>query len=404
MGPLKDQIRESAQQAAQELLKPALQQASQQAIQYAAKEGPRMVKEQIPMILDRAGFDSPQDAIKQGVGKVGEAISDSGGISGIAGKMLSKVGRKSKGGAQATGYGKGRRMPVQQELWVSLPVQEVYQGWTEYKRWPEFMHRVNGSDPDISEDSVKLRITEKMWMFTRPFTAEITMQRPNEVIRWKSVSGPSHVGLIAFHDVGDHLTLMSVNIDHAPSGMIERISRGARFDKRAIRADLHRFKGWLEMRSGDELEDIEGWMGTIEDGEVVTTHDEWMEENSNGQEQDGEGEAGAGEEDEDGEGAARGRGRSGQGGEEGEEGGEDDGEEDQAVEDEDDDNTDDEDEEDEQEDEDEEDEDEEPEEEPKPKPRKRARASSRSRTQKSAADKPPAKKKSSTRTRTRSKS
>ena len=325
--------------AAKTVLVPAVQQMSQQAAEqataYAKEQGPKLIKEQLlPEVLKKAGVSSTDELGKAAIGKAGSLMSDSGGITGIAGKMLSKVGRKGKkGGGVATGYGEKRRMPIQQDIMVSLPVHEVYKGWTEYKRWPEFMHRVHGSDPDITDDGAKVRITEKIWLWTRPFTAEVTMQRPDEVIRWKSIDGPGHVGLIAFHELGEYLTLVSVNLDHAPKGPIEKISRGARFNKRAIRGDLHRFKGWLEHRSSQELEDIEGWMGTIEDGEIVQTHDDWMEENGG---QEGEGSESAGNEEQDGEGAEQGSEDGGQGGEEdgesGQEGGQEDEEDDQALE------------------------------------------------------------------------
>jgi hypothetical protein len=55
------------------------------------------------------------------------------------------------------------------------------------------------------------------------------------------------------------------------------MARGFRFSKRAIRADLHRFKGWIEHKSDDEIAEIEGWLGTIEGGQVTESHEEGME-------------------------------------------------------------------------------------------------------------------------------
>jgi hypothetical protein len=49
-----------------------------------------------------------------------------------------------------------------------------------------------------------------------------------------------------------------------PDGMVEKMGRGMRFAKRAVRGDLHRFKAYAEM----EEEPEGGWRGTIEDGEV----------------------------------------------------------------------------------------------------------------------------------------
>ena len=117
-----------------------------------------------------------------------------------------------------------------------------------------------------------------MWGFKRQFTAEVVSQKPNHHIRWRSTEGTKHVGVIAFHSLGEHLTLISVNIDHAPSGfLVERMARGFRFSKRAIRADLHRFKGWIEHKSDDEIAEMEGWLGTIEGGQVTESHEDGIE-------------------------------------------------------------------------------------------------------------------------------
>ena len=59
-------------------------------------------------------------------------------------------------------------------------------------------------------------------------------------------------------------------MDVAPGGMIEKLARGMRNVKRAARADLHRYKAFIEMQ---ELE-TGAWRGVIEEGEVVEEHPE----------------------------------------------------------------------------------------------------------------------------------
>jgi uncharacterized membrane protein len=319
-GGIRSQVVGAFTQAAKDIILPQIQQmgtqAAEQATDYAKREAPRLLKEQaLPLIMKQVGADSPQDITKKGVGFIGDQIKDSGGLGGFAGKIMSKIGGgggKGKGGGNATGYGVKRRMPVQQDMFVSVSVEDAYKGWTEYSRWTEFMFRANTVDYNAENEEggeARVKVLVKMWGFKRPFTAIVDSQVPNEHIRWKATEGTKHVGVIAFHELGDRLTLISVNIDHGPAGPIEKIARGARFDKRQIRSDLHRFKGWIEMKTAEDVEDIEGWMGTIENGKIVQTHDEYMdeqeEESQDGQE-DGEGEAGAGQEDEDAEGARQG--------------------------------------------------------------------------------------------------
>jgi len=197
-------------------------------------------------------------------------------------------GGKGEGGGAATGYGVKRRMPIQQDMFVSVSCEDAYKGWTEYKRWTEFMFRANQVDSEIEDEEdgeARIKVTEKMWMFKRPFTALVVSQVPNEHIRWRSTDGTKHVGTISFHPLGDRLTLISVNIDHAPAGPIEKISRGARFDKRAIRADFHRFKGWIETKSAEDIGEMEGWLGTIEDGKITQTHEDYLKSQESDEEQ-----------------------------------------------------------------------------------------------------------------------
>jgi hypothetical protein len=140
------------------------------------------------------------------------------------------------------------------------------------------MHRVNLADTQVTDKEARVKVTEKMWGFKRPFTAQVLVQRPDQHIKWRSTEGSKHTGVINFHELGPRLTLIEVNLDHSPSGPVEKFARGARYVKRAVRADFHRFQGWIEMKSDTELAELEGWRGTIEEGRIVTSHEDAVEE------------------------------------------------------------------------------------------------------------------------------
>jgi uncharacterized membrane protein len=163
-------------------------------------------------------------------------------------------------GAQP-GAGKGRRMPVQQAIDIGIPVTEAYNHFTQFEEWPKFMHRVQSVSQD---DETHLKFKTKIWLFSREFTAEIEEQRPDERIEWHVTEGITHHGVATFHELAPRLTRVEINVDVEPSGLIEKSARGMRHVKRAIRADLHRFKAYVMMNEEPEGE----WRGTIEDGEV----------------------------------------------------------------------------------------------------------------------------------------
>ena len=79
---------------------------------------------------------------------------------------------------------------------------------------------------------------------------------------------------MTFHELAPRLTRIEINLDVDPGSLIEKAARGMRHVKRAVRADLHRFKAFIEMQ---ELE-TGAWRGVIEDGELVEPHDDDYDE------------------------------------------------------------------------------------------------------------------------------
>jgi uncharacterized membrane protein len=283
------ELRQAIQEAAIEVLGPAARQATSSAAKYAVNKGPELVAKHVMPAVFKAG--GPDGLAQQARSMGAQALSESGGIRGFVGKLMLK--RRGKGGGAATGWGHNRRMPVQHVIYVSVPIKDAYNGWTEYKQWPRYMHRANQVDAQINDQEARVKVTEKMWGFKRPFTAEVVTQRPDQHIKWNSTEGTKHTGVINFHELGPRLTLIEVNLDHSPSGPIEKIARGARYVKRAVRADFHRFQGWIEMKSDDELAELEGWRGTIEGGQIVTSHEDALKEEQReeeGEQQEPEGE------------------------------------------------------------------------------------------------------------------
>ena len=70
----------------------------------------------------------------------------------------------------------------------------------------------------------------------------------NDRIAWKTTKGMSHRGLVTFHRLDDKLTRVMVNMEFEPNGAIEKMASGLRFVKRAVQADLARFKAHCELK------------------------------------------------------------------------------------------------------------------------------------------------------------
>jgi hypothetical protein len=187
---------------------------------------------------------------------------------------------------------------VQQVQYIPVDVKDAYRAWTE-SEWPEYMHRVKTLDRQIEDDSARYAIGVKGLFFNKNFTGEVQEQVPFKFIAWRTTQGDiKNTGRVSFIDQGDGLTLMILNLDMAPSGLREKMVRGFRYHKRGIRSDFHRFAAWVQMRTQDELDEMEGWLGTIEGGEITQSHEEYVEEHEEEQNRGQDSEEAEGEADE----------------------------------------------------------------------------------------------------------
>src|SRR3954451_12828949 len=177
--------------------------------------------------------------------------------------------RGPSGGPQATG--KGRRMPIQQSVNIGVPVETAYNQFTQFEDWPEFMHRVTRV---TQEDDCSVSFATKIWGKTKEFQADIVTQIPDERLKWRVSQGITQTGVVTFHELAPTLTRIELTMDVDPGSLLEKAARGMRFIKRAARADLHRFKAFIEMQ---EME-TGAWRGVIEDGELVEPHDDSYDE------------------------------------------------------------------------------------------------------------------------------
>jgi uncharacterized membrane protein len=226
---------------AKEILLPAAATAAAAAVAgLAAKKGPDLLK-----ALGTEASDEAEELGRKGA-KGAESQLGAGGLAGKAASKLFGTG----GGAEQSG-GKTRRLPIQRWTDVAVPVEQAFKTWTQFEEFPKFMHRVLDVDP---EDDNKIHWREKIWFSTREWDGEITDKRQNDRIAWKSVSGTQHSGVISFHRLDKNLTRVLVTVDFVPSGMIEKMASGMRFVKRAVEADLARFKAYVEFGDVKGLE------------------------------------------------------------------------------------------------------------------------------------------------------
>src|SRR3954469_1887164 len=220
----------------------------------AARKGPDLIRN-LSSSVEQKGQDEAEELGEKGAAGAKKALTgggQGGGLGKVAGGALGEIGGGGGGGGGGP-QGKPRRLPIQRWTDVAVPVEVAYREWTKFEEFPKFMHRVLSVNKDDGNDNV-VKWEEKIWFSRRQWEGEITDQRRNDRIAWKTKSGMQHAGIVSFHQIGPRLTRVMVTMDFVPQGMFEKMASGMRFVKRAVQADLARFKAQVEMNDAKGLE------------------------------------------------------------------------------------------------------------------------------------------------------
>lgn len=135
---------------------------------------------------------------------------------------------------------------VEESITVDVPVATAYNQWTQFQDFHHFMENVE----QVQQlDDTHLRWTVTVGGRTETFDARITEQIPDTRIAWTSTDGPKHGGAVDFHPLDDDHTQVMVVMDGSDDPSIaEKVADKAGVIDRRVRADLKRFKEFIEER------------------------------------------------------------------------------------------------------------------------------------------------------------
>jgi len=145
---------------------------------------------------------------------------------------------------------------VQDHIDVSVPVHTAYDQWTQFESFPHFM---GGVESITQTDDTHNHWVTKVGGVSREFDTAITEQHADERIAWKSTDGTTHAGVVTFHRLGDNESRVTVQLDWAPEGLVEKAGAAVGVDDHQIKADLKRFKSFIEERGTAEG----SWRGDV---------------------------------------------------------------------------------------------------------------------------------------------
>ncbi|TXL90044.1 SRPBCC family protein [Streptomyces sp. IB2014 016-6] len=144
---------------------------------------------------------------------------------------------------------------------VDVPIRMAYNQWTQFECFPQFMRGVRLVER--SRSSMTHWVT-RFGGVTREFDAEITEQRPDDRVVWRTVGTPRLTGSVRFRSLGDTRCRVDFRIEFTPRGAVERAGDALGVIRRQVHEDLRRFKEYIEAQGRETGQ----WRGTISDGHV----------------------------------------------------------------------------------------------------------------------------------------
>ena len=140
---------------------------------------------------------------------------------------------------------------------VNVPVSVAYNQWTQFESFPKFLDEVESitqTTPTLTVWKVKVGPVEKT------FEAEITEQHPDERVAWTTEDGTHQSGVVTFHRIDDDTTRVTLQLDHDPQGVVEKVGSTLGVDNHAIKKDLANFKEYIEAKGSPDG----AWRGDVQ--------------------------------------------------------------------------------------------------------------------------------------------
>jgi len=152
---------------------------------------------------------------------------------------------------------------VTESIDLAVPVTTAYNQWTQFEEFPSFMEGIR----EVRQlDDVHMHWVAEVGGKFEEWDAEITEQRPDTCVAWRSTSGKQNSGMVRFEELGADQTRITVQIDHEPEGMVESVGAALGADDRRVKRDLERFREMIEARGTE----TGAWRGQVSAGQTDT--------------------------------------------------------------------------------------------------------------------------------------
>ena len=145
---------------------------------------------------------------------------------------------------------------VRKSITVDLPVTTVYNQWTQFEDFPEFME---GVESVTQLDDTRLHWVAEIGGTRREWDAQIVDQTPDTRIAWQAIDGKANAGAVSFRQAGPQQAEIELQIDYETEGLKEKAGDALGVIDRRVEGDLERFKTFIESRGAE----TGAWRGNV---------------------------------------------------------------------------------------------------------------------------------------------
>lgn len=153
---------------------------------------------------------------------------------------------------------------VEKSVVVDAPLSTVYNQWTQFEQFPQFMGAVE-KVIQLSDD--RLEWVAELGGVRRQWIAKILEQVPDTKVAWAAVEGATNAGAVTFAALGPDQTEVHLSMEYEPEGFVEKVGDFFHVVETQAEDDLDNFKRFIEA-AGREAG---AWRGSINEGATVHT-------------------------------------------------------------------------------------------------------------------------------------
>lgn len=150
---------------------------------------------------------------------------------------------------------------IEKSVEVNCPVRTVYNQWTQFEQFPEFMDGVK----EVTQiDDTHVHWHAEIWGKDKEWDAEITEQVPDSLISWRSTSGDApNGGTVRFEPLAADRTRVRLAMTYEPQGATEKTGDALGVMSARVSHTMSQFKKYIERRGMEQG----GWRGEVHGGE-----------------------------------------------------------------------------------------------------------------------------------------